>query len=289
MSTSTLIPLRSVVRNGRRVTGRIKAGNVHVDGVAPAAVVQAIKKATIGIPSTDERAWIKRVELMRALLATSPEQLEIEDFGAGAAHAFDVTGAVETRNLVHKSLGSITGSSKPPRWAYLLFRLIRELKPDSVIEFGSCVGISASYEAAALVINGSGRLVTLEGAEVLATRSAHTLRELNLASRAEVRLGQFSDTLAQAIDDLSPIGFAFIDGHHVEAATIDYMEQLLPNLADESVLVFDDINWSDGMRSAWRQIVAESRFALTVDLGSVGIAVTSKSASGRRSLVIPYY
>jgi predicted O-methyltransferase YrrM len=266
----------------------VKISWVRVDGAAPAAVVRAIKLATVGRPSADERAWIKRIELTRALLLTSPAPLEIEDFGAGAGHRFD-TGEAQTRNVVTKTLGAMTGSSKPPRWAYLLFRLVRELQPRSVVEMGACVGISASYEAAALELNGSGRLVTLEGADVLADRSAHTLSELNLDHRAVVRLGQFSDTLASVIAELSPVGFAFIDGHHVESATLDYMEQMLPSMAAEAVFVFDDVNWSDGMRNAWAKIVADPRFALTVDLGSVGIAVVSESATGRQSLVVPYY
>ncbi len=226
---------------------------------------------------------------MRALLLTSQAPLEIEDFGAGTGHRFDTTGATQTRHMVTKTLGSMTLSSKPPQWAYLLFRLVRELKPSAVLEMGACVGISASYEAAALELNGAGTLLTLEGADVLAERSAHTLSELDLAHRAGVRLGQFADTIGPAVAELSPLGFAFIDGHHVEAATLDYMEQILPAMSDEAVFVFDDIAWSDGMRAAWSRIVADDRFALTIDLRSVGIAVLSASAQSRHSLAIPYF
>jgi predicted O-methyltransferase YrrM len=280
--------LRTAVRHGRRAIGRVKITSAHVDGQAPSAVVAAIKQAAVGRGSADERNWVKRVELMRALLSTSPALLEIEDFGAGAGHKFD-TGEQRTRNVVTKTLGDMTGSSKPPQWAYLLFRLIRELKPESVVEMGACVGISASYQAAALELNGTGRLVTLEGADVLAERSSHTLSELNLGHRSEVRLGQFSDTLGPTISDLAPVGFAFIDGHHVESATLEYTEQLLPAMADEAIFVYDDINWSDGMRNAWAKIVADPRFALTVDLGSVGIAAVSASATGRNHLAVPYF
>jgi hypothetical protein len=46
-------------------------------------------------------------------------------------------------------------------------------------------------------------------------------------------------------------------------------------MAGEAVFVFDDVNWSDGMRNAWSTIVDDPRIALTVDLRSVGIAVAS--------------
>lgn len=275
-------------RNSRRLRGRVKLVSVHVDGIAPSAVVRAVQKAAVGRPSDDERQWLTRIELMRSLLLTSPVPLELADLGAGAGARFD-DGNSEQPKIVRKTLGEMTLSSKPRRWAYLLFRILREFKPDTVLEMGACVGISASYQAAALQVNGTGRIVTLEGAKPLAERSARTLAELDLDDRAEVRLGRFSDTLGDAISDLKPVGFAFIDGNHVEGATIDYMEVVTAAAADEAVLVFDDINWSAGMRSAWKRIAADERFALTLDLRSVGIAVVSKSATRRVSSSVRYY
>lgn len=275
-------------RNSRRLRGRVKLASVHVDGIAPSAVVRAVQKAAVGRPSDEERQWLTRIELMRSLLLTSPVPLELADLGAGAGARFD-DGNSEQPKIVRKTLGEMTLSSKPRRWAYLLFRILREFKPDTVLEMGACVGISASYQAAALEVNGTGRIVTLEGAKPLAEHSARTLAELDLDDRAEVRLGRFSDTLGDAISDLKPVGFAFIDGNHVEGATIDYMEVVTAAAADEAVLVFDDINWSDGMRSAWKRIAADERFALTLDLRSVGIAVVSKSATRLVSSSVPYY
>jgi len=286
---SVLSPMaHTVVRNGRRVLGRAQLHRVSVTGQAPNAVISALKSAAIGRPMADERAWIKRIELIRALLATSPEQLEILDFGAGSAHRFD-NGAVATRHTTTRSLGQMTRSSKPPRWAYLLFRLVRELTPASCLEMGACVGISASYQAAALELNNTGRLITLEGAPTLAARSARTLEELLLGHRAEVRLGRFADTLSDSLSQLRPLGMAFIDGHHVERATLDYAEAILGSAGPEALLVFDDINWSDGMRNAWSTIVEDDRYALTVDLRSVGLAVVSATATERQRLCVAYY
>jgi hypothetical protein len=59
------------------------------------------------------------------------------------------------------------------------------------------------------------------------------------------------------------------------------MEQILRCLAPEAVLVFDDINWSAGMKRAWARIAADPRFAATVDLKKVGIAVVSAERTSR--------
>jgi predicted O-methyltransferase YrrM len=213
--------------------------------------------------------------------------LEIVDYGAGPGARFD-TGEPDPFNIARRTLADMTRSSTSPRWAYLLLRLIRELRPENVLEMGSCVGISACYQAAALELNGAGRLLTLEGAPVLAARSARSIEELALAHRASVIEGRFQDTLDGVVGELKPIGMAFIDADHLEAPTLDYMESIVAAAAAEAVLVFDDIHWSPGMTSAWGEIAADPRFALTVDLRVFGIAVVSESAHHRSSVVVSY-
>ena len=280
--------LRSAVRLSGRVRERVQLQNVHVTGRAPMAVVEALKASSIGRPSAAEKAWIDRIELLRELMLRSPQPLEIVDFGAGAGSEFD-NGEFDTKHTTTRTLGAMSKASKPPHGAYRLFRFVRALKPASALEMGACVGVSAAYQAAALELNGSGRLITLEGADVLATRSARTLEELGLDQRAKVIEGRFTDTLDGALAELKPIGMAFIDGHHIESATVDYMNAILPFAADEALLIFDDINWSEGMRKAWTTIADDPRFALTVDLGATGLAVLSASATDRHQLKLAYY
>lgn len=278
---------KQALRLGRRLKGRAQLRSVTVTGEAPLRVLTALQSATASRPSPEEAAWITRIEKLRSLLASSPAVMEIDDFGAGPAHAYD-TGAVDTVHRVSRTLGQMTGSSKPPAWAYLLFRLARELKPMSVIELGACVGISACYQAAALELNGAGRLVTLEGADVLAARSSRSIEEMGLAHRAQVRLGRFTDTLPDVVDEYAPVDMAFIDGHHVEQATLDYAEQILGRASDEALVIFDDIRWSAGMERAWQTVVDDDRYALTVEMRQLGLAVVSRSATARQHISISY-
>jgi predicted O-methyltransferase YrrM len=275
-------------RQLRRALGLAHLRSAQVSGTAPTAVLAAVKAAFRNTPSAAERAWISRIEQMRTVMASSPRELAITDFGAGARSEFDV-GEFETEHTTTRTLAEMTGSSKPAYGAYLLFRLVRSLRPATALELGACVGVSASYIAAAMELNDFGRMMTLEGAEVLADRSRRTLEELLLTNRAEVRQGRFSDVLDSALADLAPLEMAFVDGHHIESATIDYMNAILTRVSDEALLVFDDISWSAGMRRAWNAIAADNRFALTVDLRSVGLAVVSDSATSRQALSVAYY
>jgi predicted O-methyltransferase YrrM len=258
-------------RNGRRVAGIAQAWRADVTGTAPSAVLRAIKTAHLP-PRGEDRAVVERIELVRNLLLTSPRPLDLSD----------MPGATTT------SISRMAAFSKPPRWAFLLYRLVREAAPVSCLELGTCVGISAAYQGSALDLNGKGRLVSLEGAKALAAQSRWTLDTLDVSS-VEVREGHFSTTLDGAVADLEPIDYAFIDGNHERDATLEYAELLLDKAAPETIHVFDDINWSEGMADAWASIQANPRYAVTFDLRSVGIAVASASATTRRTLSIGYY
>lgn len=279
--------MRGLVRLGRRVRGGIEARRAEVEGSTATAVISALQKATLGRPTAEEQVWIDRIERMRVSLAASVEPLEIEDFGAGKR---DTDNSQETRTVTTtaRTLGNMTESSKPRRWAYLLFCLIREFRPETGLEMGACVGISASYQAAAMELNGTGRLITLEGSAVLAQRSIQTIKDLGLADRASVRLGSFADTLADSVAELRPVQWAFIDGHHAEAATLEYTDAILPQMASEAIVVYDDINWSPGMRNAWQRVVADPRYALTVDLRSLGVAVVTSHSAKKQALSVSY-
>jgi hypothetical protein len=117
------------------------------------------------------------------------------DNGAGRAGSNLTPEEMSAGIQVTEALGSINRiASKPPYWCRLLFHLIRGWRPSTCIEMGTAVGISAAYQAAALKLNGSGRLTTLEGAEGLAAVARRNFRNLGLDT-VEVRIGRFQDTL----------------------------------------------------------------------------------------------
>jgi predicted O-methyltransferase YrrM len=138
---------------------------------------------------------------------------------------------------------------------------------------GTSVGISASYIAAALKLNGRGKLVTLEGGAALADVARRNFAALSLEGVVEVVVGPFHETLSGAFKDSSPIDFIFIDGHHDEDATKKYFTMMLPCLAPVSVAVFDDINWSEGMKRAWHSVAAAPQCTASFSLRDLGIAV----------------
>lgn len=249
------------------------------DGRAIVAAIRAAQdESTL---SAESREWTQRIELVRARLNASAREISRVDFGAGGPH--DTRSAEEMQQgvVVMETLGELSrNASKSPFWCRFLFGLVRGIAPESGIEMGTALGLSASYQAAAFRVNRRGRFATLEGAASLAEEARSNLHSLGLDD-VDVVVGRFVDTLPGVLTARRPLDYVFVDGHHDGEATVEYFEQLLPYLAPRAFLVFDDIAWSDGMRQAWNRIARDARVALAVDLGQMG--VTLLDASSRRS------
>lgn len=238
-------------------------------GSASTAVVAAVRAALAPARAEAEVEWVRRIESVRTGLSASVCTLAFEDFGAGP----DDRATGDGPTWQESTVGAVTRrSSSQPRWGRLLYHLARELRPRVAIELGTCVGISAGYLGAGLEVGGGGRLITLEGGRAVADQAGSTLLHLGLADRVEVVVGPFGETLPAVLERSSgSVDFVYIDGHHRRDATLEYMEQVLPHLDDVAVLAFDDIHWSEGMQSAWREISTDPRFGLALDLGGLGL------------------
>ena len=201
--------------------------------------------------SPEERAWVARIEAVRARMESSTQVLREED---------------------GQTLGAVTReTAKQPPWSTFLHRAVRALRPASVLEMGTSVGVSGMYIAAALRENGRGRLLTLDGSAARAEVARANFAELGLDDLVEARVGWFTDTLDDALRDAAPVDLLFIDGHHQEEPTIAYFEQALPHLAPRATVLFDDIRWSDGMRRAWQVVQRHPKVTRAVDLRTIGV------------------
>ena len=238
----------------------------------------------------EERAWVERIEHLRAEMSLSTMRIVRTDYGAGTPGSKRTPETMRAGVEVTQALGEISAvASKSPFWCLLLFHLVRTLRPKSCIEMGTAVGISAAYQAAALELNGRGSLATLEGAATLASVARDNLDRLGLGGpgMVEVVVGRFEDTLRGVLASRQPIDYVFVDGHHHGPATLAYFEQMVPFLAEASVVIFDDIAWSDDMRKTWSAIAHDERVGLAIDLGEVGICVVGASMARHRHFKVP--
>lgn len=215
--------------------------------------------------SEEEEGLITQIEQLRKRRLLNFQKINSQDFGNSEPSG-------ETSLLSLDIISRATLSSKSRFWASLLFKIIRHSQPDACIELGTNMGISASYQASALKLNGKGRLITFEGSNSRSQLAVSNFKELDL-NNVEVVTGLFQNTLEETLNKISPIQYAFIDGHHDERATVEYFNMILPHCDSRSVIIFDDIVWSEGMKQAWKIIQNNERVNLCSDLFVLGICV----------------
>ena len=233
-------------------------------------IKQAIQETINNQISPEEKVWISRIEQIRDQFTGNPTQVTIHDFGAGNPDSQRSEEEMTQGITSTTTYGEISLGSKPARWALLLFKLIRAVQPELAVELGTCIGISAAYQAAAMQLNGKGGLISIEGASEIAVLAEKNFQALGLKN-GKVLCGTFKEVLPEIFAYSSALDYVFIDGHHDEQATVDYFELLLPHLSPGALLVFDDISWSGGMRKAWDKISKHPAVLFSIDLKMLGI------------------
>jgi predicted O-methyltransferase YrrM len=198
-----------------------------------------------------------KIENLRRQLLTDNRLLEIEDLGAGSRVASSKKRTV--RQLAKAAL-------KPKKYAQLLYRLVNYYAPETILELGTSLGVTTSYLSAA---NPSAKIFTIEGSKAVAAIARENFEKLSLKN-IELIQGSFDEHLTSAIHQLSSIDLAYIDGNHRYEPTMRYFHQLLPHLHNYSILIFDDIHWSEEMERAWEEIKGHTSVRYTIDVFFLG-------------------
>ncbi|RYZ90155.1 MAG: class I SAM-dependent methyltransferase [Proteobacteria bacterium] len=200
------------------------------------------------------------VEALRQSLLHSKQTLTVTDLGAGSRRSGSNVRAISTiaRN-----------AQKPARYAWLLHRLVLHFNAKYVLELGTSLGLTTAYMANA-VAQTSGELYSFEGCPNTAALARTHLDQLGYP---DVRLvvGNLDDTLAETVAKLPQIDLAFFDANHRYEPTVQYFMTCLPYIHNDSLFIFDDIHWSEGMEQAWESIKAHPAVQVTVDLFGVGL------------------
>jgi len=203
------------------------------------------------------------VEAVRQQLLNDDRMIAITDLGAGS----------HVNNDRRKRIGDIAKNAlKPPKLAQLIYRLVADLHPRNIIELGTCLGTTSIYLQKAAP---QAHVYTLEGCPETANIAKESFKKAGAAD-IELIVGNFDDTLKSVIDSLEQIDFMFVDGNHQKDATLKYFEWALPKVHENTLLIFDDIYWSEGMKEAWAQIKAHPEVTATVDLFWIGLVYFRK-------------
>jgi predicted O-methyltransferase YrrM len=226
-------------------------------GVHSPFVFSLVTKCFYDKKNYPEYAILK--DFRKSLLANS-NKIEVTDFGAGS-RVFKSN--IRAINQIAKN----AGISK--RRAELLFRIVRYLKPEGILEIGTSLGLATVAMAAAKPEN---TIISLEGCEATASVAKKHLQDFGFVARdVNIVVTAFEPHLKLIYESANskkswPVyGMIYFDGNHTKQATLDYFELLLPTVANETVWIFDDIHWSKGMEEAWEIIKEHPKVTVTID------------------------
>lgn len=214
------------------------------------------------------------VEKTRNILRSAEREISVSEYGAGSKIL---------RSESRKIKDIVKYSAVNRKHGQLLFRLVKYFKPGTILELGTSLGISTMYMARA---SKNARIITIEADKQLARLARQNFHSTGLIN-IDVINNSFENALPGLIKGLDEGSFIFIDGNHEKGSTLQYFNQLSVKSESNLIIVFDDINWSAGMREAWKEIKASPKVTITVDLFFMGIVFFKKGVQ-KQNFVIRY-
>jgi len=205
----------------------------------------------------------KTIEAQRKKLLNDDSIVNVTDLGAGSH--LNKNNTKKVRQIAKNAL-------KSPALAQLIYRLAKDNDPKSIIELGTCLGITTAYLSKACP---DGDIITIEGCPETAKVAYNNFRDLDLEN-VELRVGNFDLLLPEIIAEQPQLDFVYVDGNHRKDATINYFNWCLPKVHEGTLLIFDDIYWSKGMKEAWEEIKSNPQVTVTIDLFWIGLVFFRK-------------
>jgi len=214
------------------------------------------------------------IEQVRKQLLNDSNTIVFEDLGAGSKN-------VKSNQPSIKSLAK--NSLKPKKYAKLIGQFAKYINAKTIIELGTSLGTTTLYIS---LLNPSASIITLEGSPAVAKIAQEQFNKLN-AKNIQIKIGNFNDTFPKLLEEKPHPDLIFIDGNHTYEATMRYFKLALNNCPKNSFLIFDDINWSGGMKKAWDEIKRHPKVSISMDFFFLGIVSFNPDFS-KEDFVIRY-
>lgn len=195
---------------------------------------------------------------IRKQLQKKSTVIEITDFGAGS-------------KKLHSNERAVSQIAKhgiaQQKQAEFLYRLLNKFNPSVVVELGTSIGLTTLYLSKALP---RAEIYTIEGCPNLFNFSTQ-LFKIESAKNITSFNGNFNDEFPKLLSNIKVLELLYIDGNHAYEPTMNYFRMALAKKSTNSIFIFDDIYWSEGMQQAWKEICAHKEVTLSIDLFYFGI------------------
>jgi predicted O-methyltransferase YrrM len=198
------------------------------------------------------------IEAYRKKLVNDATVIRFEDHGAGADATGKTIREVSVSTMASKAL-------KQGKYSRFLYRLVDYLKCTEAIELGTSLGITTSYLASAC-----NQVKTVEADKNVLNIAEEGWKQL---SKRNIKSYCFdlNEGWTHLSNEIDTIDFLFVDANHRKEAVIRYLLQALPYIHQKSVIVLDDIHWSEDMLEAWNLLKSRKEVSLSFDIFQMGV------------------
>ena len=195
----------------------------------------------------------------------------VNDLSVNGAEIFSTISGITYYDVRRLLTASTLGS-----YGMVLTMIAKYFAPKTVLELGTCIGVSAMYLAGGLesATDLDYSLFTIEASEALADIARENMRKFGVDDKRWNLINDyFENALPVFLRENASIDFVFVDGSHTYESTLKYFNWLIPNMKNDGIMMFDDIRWSHEMFKAWNDICTHGSIKISVDLGGMGLCI----------------
>jgi len=205
-------------------------------------------------------------------LSKSDDLIEFTDFGAGS----------KKMNNFRKVKNVLKNSSSKGKYAKLLFKISHYFQPKNILELGTSLGVGTLNLHLG---NPESTLTTIEGCPNTFEFTKANFQKKNL-TQINLINDQFSNFI-QNLDKDVKFDLIYIDGHHDGKALENYLDTLTPHFHNDTIILLDDIRWSDSMLNSWNRIIALDKFHVSIDFFRMGL-ITPRKQQVKEHFIIKF-
>jgi predicted O-methyltransferase YrrM len=187
------------------------------------------------------------------------------------------TGSEKLKSNKRKVSDIARYSPVPEKYGVLLSNMAAEFGNPLIVEFGTSFGISTMYMAAS---SPDTVLYSIEGSPAVSEIATANFKEAGL-NNINVLTGSFDKMWSEAISSGVKPGLVFIDGNHRKEPVLKYFNQISAISGSNTVVIIDDIYYSEEMESAWNEIKRLEKVTMTIDIYRMGIVFFREGLSYR--------
>ncbi len=160
-------------------------------------------------------------------------------------------------------------SLKSTTQACFIAKVAEYINATRIVELGTSLGTTS---IAISLLNPRSQIFTIEGSPEIANRASALFDSLQLMNINLIN-GNFDDEFLHVLNKVKHFDMLLVDGNHSYEATIKYFNLALNYFRNGSVIIFDDIRWSSGMKKAWDEIISNENVKISLDLFAMGIVI----------------